>query len=185
MNPFSRVLVAVDFSKPARAAFEYALAISARHGAELAAVHAIPPNQSNLWQVHARTALLDRLRNEAAQAHVRFHTSVQSGDAASVILSHARALRPDVIVIGMHQRRGIRWLRLSSVAERVAAKADVPVLLVPARRRVATTWPLNQKTIAGDSRAASDGTIDRAFSLTMGPDDRTTPGHVHVRRPAA
>ena len=31
---FSRILAAVDFSKPARGAFEYALALSQRHGAE-------------------------------------------------------------------------------------------------------------------------------------------------------
>jgi nucleotide-binding universal stress UspA family protein len=122
----------VDFSKPASAAFEYALAMSARHGAELTAVHAIPQNESYRWQAHARTALLNRLRHEAEQAHVRLHTRVQSGDAAAIILLHARSLRPHVIVIGTHQRRGIHRLRLTSVAERVAANADVPLLLVPA-----------------------------------------------------
>ena len=47
MNQVSRVLAAVDFSKPARGAFEYALALSKHHRAELVVVHAVPP-QSGL-----------------------------------------------------------------------------------------------------------------------------------------
>ena len=46
MKQFSRVLAAVDFSKPARGAFEYALALSKQHGAELAVVQAVPLNQA-------------------------------------------------------------------------------------------------------------------------------------------
>jgi nucleotide-binding universal stress UspA family protein len=141
MNRLSRVLVAVDFSRSARDAFEYALTISARHGAELVAVHAIPPNQSFRWQAHARTTLLEQLRRRAAEAHVRLLIRVQSGDATATILLQARSLQAGVIVIGT-RRRWIPWLRLMSVGERVAAKADVPVLLVPASRRVRTKWPL-------------------------------------------
>jgi len=41
VNHISRVLAAVDLSQPAREAFEYALALSRRHGAELIAIQAV------------------------------------------------------------------------------------------------------------------------------------------------
>ena len=42
-SPVSR-LAAIDFSKPARDAFDYALALSRHHGAELIAIQAVPPD---------------------------------------------------------------------------------------------------------------------------------------------
>ena len=45
----SRVLAAVDFSAPARRAFDYALDLAKRHGAKLAVVHAVPPDQPFNW----------------------------------------------------------------------------------------------------------------------------------------
>ena len=46
----SRVLAAVDFSTPARAAFDYALALSVRHHAELAVIHAVPKTDAFGWR---------------------------------------------------------------------------------------------------------------------------------------
>ena len=61
VTQFSRVLAAVDFSKPARGAFDYALALSKQHGAELVVVQAVPPNQAFSWQARERRALTARL----------------------------------------------------------------------------------------------------------------------------
>ena len=48
-----------------------------------------------------------KLRRKADQANVEFKDRVQQGDPAEIILLHARSLRPDVIVVGTHQRSGI------------------------------------------------------------------------------
>ena len=42
MNTLARVLAAVDFSRPSRNAFDFALALARSHRAELVAVHAVP-----------------------------------------------------------------------------------------------------------------------------------------------
>ena len=55
MNRGSRVLAGVDFSKAAREAFDYALALSSRYGAELVAVHAVPPDRPFSWRARGRT----------------------------------------------------------------------------------------------------------------------------------
>jgi nucleotide-binding universal stress UspA family protein len=178
VKQLSRVLAAVDFSRPARRAFEYALAISRRHGAELVVVHAVPANQPVNWHARARLDLIERLRRKAEHANVRFAERVQSGDPADIILLHARSLRPDVIVMGTHQRRGIDRLRTGSVAERVTARATAPVLLAPPGAQATTIGPLRHVAVAVDFSAASDRAIEQALALVNDPADRVTLLHV-------
>ena len=66
----SRVLAAVDFSKPARRAFEYALALSQRHGAELVVVQAVPLNQALSWHARERFALTAKLQGRSRKCRV-------------------------------------------------------------------------------------------------------------------
>ena len=60
MTKLHRVLTAVDFSEPARAAFDHALALSRLHDAELMVVHAVPTDRPFRWHARERIAL-DRI----------------------------------------------------------------------------------------------------------------------------
>ena len=131
MKQISRVLAAVDFSKPGRAAFDHALALSKRRGAELAVVHAVPARRPFSWNADARLALMATLRERAEQAGVPFMERIQHGDPAEMILLHAQSFGADVIVMGTHQRNGFERLRAGSVSGRVLARATVPVLVLP------------------------------------------------------
>ena len=174
MKHLSRVLVAVDFSKPARGAFEYALALSKGHGAELVAVHAVSLDQSFSVQARERLALIAELRQEAEQANVAFTDRVQQGDPAEIILLHAGSVRPDLIIIGTHRRRGLGGFLAKSVAERVAAKATVPVLSVPARRQTDTIGLFRHVAVAVDFSAGSHDAIEAALAVASAPEDRVT-----------
>jgi nucleotide-binding universal stress UspA family protein len=178
VKQFSRVLAAVDFSKPARGAFEYALALSKQHGAELVVVQAVPRNQAFSWHAGERRALTAKLRQRADRANVAFKDRVQQGDPAKIIHLHACSLRPDLIVAGTHQRRGIDRFGAGSVAERIAVKATVPVLVIPWHRYADTIRPFSHVAVAVDFSAASDRAIERAFALANGPADRITLLHV-------
>lgn len=167
MNHISRILAAVDFSTPARGAFEYTLALSKRHGAELVVIHAVPLNQAFSWRAGERLALSAKLRQKADQAHVELKHRVQQGDPVDIILLHARSLHPDVIVMGTHQRRGIDRLRVGSVAERVAAKATVPVLLVPRRRDTGTIRPFSDVAVGVDFSDVSFHALSEALALAQ------------------
>jgi nucleotide-binding universal stress UspA family protein len=57
---------------------------------------------------------------------------VQAGDPAGVILLHARAQAPDLIVLGSHESVGFARFRFRSIADRVVKGAACPVLLIPA-----------------------------------------------------
>ena len=178
MNRVSRILAGVDFSQTARDAFDYALALGTLYGAEIVVVHAVRPDRPFSWQARARTALLAQFRQKAAQARVTFSERVQSGDAAEIILLHAGSLRPEVIVMGTHQRSAIERLRLGSVARRVIARATVPVLLVPADRGASTTPPFRHIAVAVDFSPSSDAAIERAIALAAGANGRLTLIHV-------
>jgi nucleotide-binding universal stress UspA family protein len=181
VNHISRVLAAIDFSKPARPAFEYALALSKHHGAELVVVQAVPPDQPFGWNARDRQALTARLRKKAEESKVEFMDRVQTGDPAEIILLHARSLRPDVIVLGTHQRRGIDRLRIGSVAERVVSKATVPVLLVPQNLETRTINPFNHVAVAIDFRPGANRSVEQGLALASGPADRITLLHVVPR----
>jgi universal stress protein E len=181
VHRISRVLAAVDFSKPARSAFEYALALSQHHGAELVVVQAVPPDQGFGWHARDRRALTAILRQKAEQSNVDFADRVQSGDPAEIILLHARSLRPDVIVLGTHLRRGIDRLRVGSVAERVVAKATAPVLLVPRGQQTSARTPFNHVAVAVDFGPGTGRAVEQALSLASDPADRITLLHVVPR----
>jgi nucleotide-binding universal stress UspA family protein len=172
----------VDFSEPASRAFEYALALSQRHGAELVALQAVPTDEAFNWYASERRALFDRLQKRAARANVELIERVQQGDPAEIILLHARSLRPDAIVIGTNQRRGFERLRRGSVAEQVAAKATVPVLLVPQDDRdTHATRASTHVAVAVDFGVGTERALELASAMATAPTDAITLVHVVTR----
>jgi nucleotide-binding universal stress UspA family protein len=85
-----------------------------------------------------RVAALAALRERAEARGVPVRVPVQNGEIASVILLHASAQAPDLIVLGAHEPVGLARLRFSSIADRVVKGAACPVLLVPAATAHAT-----------------------------------------------
>jgi len=61
---------------------------------------------------------------------VRVTSVIEHGDAAGVIVDHAKMIGADLIVMGSRGRSGLaRWM-LGSVADRAARSAGIPVLLI-------------------------------------------------------
>ncbi len=174
-----RVLAAVDFSEPARAAFDYAVGLSRANAAELTVVHAVPTDRSFRWDALQRIALVAALRRAAEAAGVRLKVSVQNGDPAGVILLHARARRPDLIVLGTSERSGLARLRLGSVAETVALGATQPVLVVPATAGKVADFvtPFKSILVAVDFGEGASKAVERALSMANG-ESRVTVVHV-------
>ena len=179
MSQLHRVLVAVDFSERGRGAFDYALALSRLHGAELLAVHAVPTDRRFNWHARKRIALIGSLRHAAEAAGVRFKVSVQHGDPAGVILLHATARRADLIVLGASERSGFDRFRFGSVAETVALAATQPVLVVPPTSGTPadSMTPFKNILVAVDLGGGSSEKVERALSMGNGS-DRVTVLHV-------
>ena len=138
---WKRLLVPVDFSAPSEAAFSYALQIAPLTGAEVHACHIIPiphvldalyergftpPESVKRITLEARKRLKAIAQAQGSAASLRIH--VKEGDASSLILEQAAALKADLIIMGTHGRRGARRFFLGSVAETIVRRASCPVL---------------------------------------------------------
>jgi hypothetical protein len=64
---------------------------------------------------------------------------------ARVILTHARKVHADLIVLGTHGRRGLKRLVMGSDAEAVLREATVPVLLLRSSKRHRVSRELTQR----------------------------------------
>jgi nucleotide-binding universal stress UspA family protein len=181
VTQLSRVLAAVDFSAAARGAFEYALALSQERRAELVVVHAVPPNEPFTRHARERVELMTGLRRKADKADVAFREQVQQGDPATIILSQAQRLRPDLIVMGTRRRTGLDRLRTGSVSERVTVRAATPVLLIPERSRAGAIPSFRHVAVAVDFSGSSDRAIEHAAALADDPGSRITMLHVVPR----
>jgi nucleotide-binding universal stress UspA family protein len=181
VNQISRILCAVDFSEPAQAAFQQALALSRARNAELTVVHAVPKDRPFRWHARERIDMTAKLRQSATAAGVRLKVSVQHGDPAGVILLHARARRPHLLVIGTHRRVGLARLRAGSIAETVALRAACAVLVVPAAAAgpvVQAPMSFGDIVCAVDFSPASNAALDHAAALANESNGRLTLVHV-------
>ena len=179
MTKLHRVLTAVDFTEPARAAFDHALALSRLHDAELTVVHAVPANWPFRWHARERIALIRSLRDAAQTAGVHVNVSVQHGDPAGVILLHASARRADLIVLGTSERSGLDRFRFGSVAETVTLEATQPVLVVPPAscKTADAMTSFTNILVAVDFGAGSSEAVEKALSMANGS-SRVTVVHV-------
>jgi len=136
---FHRIAVPYDSSQPSRVAFECALEVAVRFGAELRVVSVVRlPEPTTRVELHAVIEEGERhfrdefqeLAKRAAESGLALQTEVLEGHPADQILRAAERFGADLIVMGRRGRTTVgRWL-LGSVSERVLRDAHCPTLVV-------------------------------------------------------
>jgi nucleotide-binding universal stress UspA family protein len=169
---FAHILVAVDGSPTSNRGLRTAIELAADQKATLHIVNVVdalsvtPPLEAAYIPGDYLDEMIEALRQSGrkilakaqAQAAARAVnvkiTLVESvgHTVAHAILSQARKLRADVIVLGTHGRRGLSRALMGSDAEMVVREARIPVLLVHAaertRSRPATAKPAPKRRAA-------------------------------------
>ena len=176
MKGLSRVLCAVDIDE--RAAFAEALALARSHSADMIIVYAVPLNQSFNTGATERVAYLLSLRAAAEAAGVDVRVDVQQGEPSEIILLHALARQPDLIVLSAAHGGGANGVRVGSVVEDVIRGASCPTLVVRRDQKSSASGPLRNALCAVDFSPASEAAITYAQLLTAGPERRLTLLHV-------
>jgi nucleotide-binding universal stress UspA family protein len=140
-----QIFVPMDFSAPSEAAFAYALKLAIISGATVHVCHVIPvphvldplyehgfeqPESVKHIEQKARKRVKELALSVGAEVALRVHFS--EGEALNCVLEQAAKLKPDLIVMGTHGRRGARRFFLGSVAEGVVRRAPCPVLTLRA-----------------------------------------------------
>jgi nucleotide-binding universal stress UspA family protein len=195
------IVCPIDFSEFSVKAYDHALSLAEHYRAKLVAQHIV-----ELWQhpslgfaatVETYEAYCQDLREDAQkrlQEFLKDHShhevqpelSVQQGTAPDSILSLAHDRQADLIVMGLHGRRGLDRLMLGSVTDRVMRSAQCPVLAVchPMRESVGEVREkhhahhLDRILFCADFSENSDRALDYAISATAEYDAELTLLHV-------
>jgi nucleotide-binding universal stress UspA family protein len=161
-----RLLVPLDGSAIAEAAFEEATALARMSDAEVWLLRVVPPIEDvieaegervyddNRWAARTRRSqdYLARLARRPECEGIEVRTAVQVGRPAETILSFALANAIDMIVLTSHGRSADHRWPCGSVAEKVLRGADVTVLLVRRPRGARTKEPESFMSAASTAR---------------------------------
>lgn len=136
---YRRILVPMDGSAVADAAFEHALSIADAVGAAVDVLYVADTAQDSVTVVGAD--VIDALEREGEEVvsdaadrardyGVEVTTEVLQGAPTETILDYVEKREVDIIVMGTQGRTGLSRALLGSTAEKVIRKATVPVLTV-------------------------------------------------------
>lgn len=160
-----RILVALGPGSGSDPAFERALALARRSGAELYLLQAVPADQPLSYRAVERRRRAAKLRTRAEAAGVPAQTAEQRGDAAEIIVLHADARPVDLIVMTSERRSGWARLRQRSVAERVLRRTKRPTLIVRSDDTAGAST-FENVLAAVDLSPASNAVIETAVQLS-------------------
>ena len=136
---YRKILVGYDGSPAGRKAFDTALDLAAKHGAELHVLSvARTPDIADDVETEAvmensrryHSGLLAELRPLAAAKGVKAHFEVSAGHPAEQIIYDADRHKVDLIVVGHRGRSKFAQLLLGSVSKQVVQYANRPVMVV-------------------------------------------------------
>ncbi len=144
-GPFKRILFCTDFSENADFAFDFALdAAMRRPGCVLYLLHVIPEPDAQFWKTYLYE--VDDIDAKARQdidakiaktylprvpETVEFKVEMRVGKDYLKILECAREKEVDLIIIGRQGRGAFGKVLFGNVTEKVARKAECPVLVIP------------------------------------------------------
>lgn len=143
------ILMATDLSARSDRAMERAIMIARRLDAKVTILHVIdedlPAHVADVLEKTAREIINEYVASiEGAKAFVK-RIIIDFGKDWKEILHHAKTLKADLIVLGMHREEPIRFMLHGTTVERVLRKGIWPML-------VARENPLHdyKKILVGD-----------------------------------
>ena len=132
------ILVATDGSRYSKVATTRAIDFARSYKGELTALsvvdvpeefYAEAPDVADSMIMKAKKYAGD-IRDEAESMGVTSRALVREGESAKIIISVAKDVNADVIVMSSHGRTGLRRLLMGSVTAKVIGLASCPVLVV-------------------------------------------------------
>jgi nucleotide-binding universal stress UspA family protein len=153
-----KILIALDYDPTARKVAEEGFAIARDMNAEVTLLHVIidPVYYSSAeyspitgfdgfmdtipWQLDSVDGLkkasrhfLDKMKQHLGDKAIQ--TMVEEGDFAEAILSAAKAMHADVIIMGSHSRKWLENIVMGSVTEKVLRHTTIPLFIIPTKKK--------------------------------------------------
>src|SRR5690349_5253553 len=131
------ILVPVDFRPPSLRACDRAVALGRDLQAKVTLLHVtdtpeytLLPNAFHQLHVAAERMMRD-LANVLRRSEVTTETRVVEGTPWRAVLAAIETHTPELVVCGTHNRRGLAYFAMGSVAERIVRTSTAPVLTIP------------------------------------------------------
>ena len=189
MITIKKILCPVDFFPASGRAVNYAAGLAANYGATIHLLHVVTPaiptayeyplNTVDVvkWMEEASRPEMDKLVAKLKAKGLKVKTELKAGDVHDAIQRSISTLKPDLIAMGTHGRRGLgRWF-MGSVTERLMRRSPVPVLALSSEDRL--TEPLFRRIlVTTDFSAGTPDALEYAFSIAQENQSRITLLHV-------
>ena len=185
------ILCPVDFFPASEAAVSYATGLAANHEATIHLLHVITPSAAGAYDYAIHTAEIvasmeersmeemNRLVAKISAKGVVAEPEVRVGDVYDEIKQDIEMVKPDLIVMGTHGRRGVeRWF-MGSTTEKLLRHSPVPLVTISAAGEKSWTQPRYKRILVTTDFA--EGTADAlayAFSVAQENDSEVVLLHV-------
>src|SRR5262249_24983834 len=140
MINIKNILCPVDFFPASDAAVNYAAGLAANYDAAVHLLHVVTPVPAGGYEYAIHTAALVTSVEESSQTEMKklvarlkgmgltAKTEIVVGDVYDEIKGSIEVLKPDLIVMGTHGRRGVeRWF-MGSTTEKLLRHSPVPLV---------------------------------------------------------
>ncbi len=129
---FKTIMVPTDGSEFAQKAEDIAISIAAKYDAKIIGVYVIDDKLIYPYEVLEDEGkdVLKNLSSKAKKEGIVVDEILVVGNPAKDLIIITGRMKPDLVIIGTHSKKGLEKLLLGSVAENVLKKVETPVLLV-------------------------------------------------------
>jgi nucleotide-binding universal stress UspA family protein/predicted transcriptional regulator len=162
MSPsYQRILCPIDFDDNSIAALNAATDLARRSDGTVFVLHVVPmivqptamPVYVDIYKSQEETAWA-RLKDVARKTltGVKYELLVHMGEPAGSIISIEKKVKPDLLVMATHGRRGFSRFFLGSVAEVVLRESICPVLTIRPQvsdKKTVGAWMTHNPVVAG------------------------------------
>lgn len=166
------ILVPVDGSDPAAAAFDHALEIAADVDGTLHVLNVADTNELSFTRIgndvvdaHEQEGegIVSRAQERAEDRGVDVVTDVRQGEPREEIVSYSE--RVDLVVMGAHGRHGLGEYILGTTTDYVVNASTVPVLTVRAAEGVTQSYPYETILVPTDGSDHAIAAVELAAEI--------------------
>jgi nucleotide-binding universal stress UspA family protein len=191
MITIKKILCPVDFFPASDMAVDYATGLALNYDAKIHLLHVVMPGVPPAYEYPVNSGEIVKSMEDAAAkeidnivtrvkaAGVAVESEVRVGDVHDEIKRAIDVVKPNLVVLGTHGRRGVeRWF-MGSTTERLLRHSPVPLLTISGNNGAAAGEPRFKRILV--TTDFSEGTADAlayAFAMAQENDSRVTLLHV-------
>jgi nucleotide-binding universal stress UspA family protein len=191
MITIKKILCPVDFFPASDAAVQYAAGLAANYDASLHLLHVITPIAAGAYEYALNTAEIvkslqessgremNRLAAKVKETGITAETELVVGDVYDDIKRAIEFLKPDLIVMGTHGRRGVQRWFMGSTTEKLLRHSPVPIVTISeAGEKAFNRLRFRRILVTTDFSDGTPDALSYAFSVAQENESQVSLLHV-------